>query len=129
MARTAHPITRDWLDPAAMSLSVACLIHCLGLPLLLTVVPWAVPSLLQNESFHLWAVAAALPLSLVGIGLGFRQHRSAALVVLAAVGLGALLFGALLAEGERSEVLVTLFGATALLVAHSRNWILSRRLS
>lgn len=115
-----------WTDPAAVGVSLACLVHCLLVPLLLSIAPWAVPGLWQDETFHLWAVGAAIPLSAVGIGLGFRQHRRIGLVLLAGAGLTGLLAGALLAPDETTETAATVAGATAVAIAHLRNYQLGR---
>jgi hypothetical protein len=115
-----------WTDPAAVGVSLACLAHCLLVPLLLSIAPWAVPGLWQDETFHLWAVAAAIPLSAVGIGLGFRQHRRIGLVLLAGAGLTGMLAGALLAPDEATETAATVVGASAVALAHLRNYSLGR---
>lgn len=109
-------------DGAAVCLSAACLVHCLAVPLLLSVSPWVVPGLFRDEAFHLFAVALALPVSAFGIGLGLRQHRRPEVLLLAAAGLLAMAAGALAAPTERFEVLLTVAGVSSLALAHLRNW-------
>lgn len=120
------PATQVAIDGAAVCLSAACLVHCLVVPLVLSLAPWIVPEVMADERFHLWAVVLALPLSLVGIGLGAQIHRRVGIVALAALGLAALTFGALWAPEGWSEVLASATGATFLAVAHLRNWRLRR---
>lgn len=118
--------TQVTLDGAAVCLSAACLIHCLALPVLISVAPWIVPGVFADERFHLWAVALALPLSLVGIGLGVRVHRHAAVIALAGAGLLALISGALWAEEGWPETALSVAGAGMLAGAHLLNFRLRR---
>jgi hypothetical protein len=105
-----------------MFLSGICLVHCLALPMVLAIAPWIVPGLLRGESFHLWAVGLALPVSAAGIGWGLRRHGSRYVLVPATAGLLSMAAGALLAPAERSEVLLTVAGASSLALAHLWNW-------
>jgi hypothetical protein len=96
------------------------------LPVLFSVAPWLAPEFFRDEAFHRWAVAVAVPLSAVGIGIGFRHHRRVPLVLLACAGLLAMMAGALLAADGPTETAVTVAGATAVAAAHLRNWQLGR---
>ena len=55
-------------DPAAITLSGLCLVHCLALPMLSVVLPvlgaWA-----EAEWVHLLVIALALPLALFALSL------------------------------------------------------------
>lgn len=110
-------------DATAICLSGACLVHCLGLPLLLAMLPWLVPSSLQNEDFHRVAVCLALPVSVFALRRSLRTAPT--IVVLAALGL-ALLGAGLLVESEPIEVAVSVAGAALLAIAHWWNQQLRR---
>lgn len=114
-----------WLDSAAIGVSLACLAHCLLVPTMLVVAPWLVPALWADESFHLWAVALAIPISIFGLGVGYRRHRRRGLLVIAAIGLALMAAGALLVS-EALETPVTVAGASAVAFAHLRNWLEGR---
>lgn len=123
---SSSPAGQAAIDGAAVCLSALCLVHCLALPLVLSIAPWIVPGMLADERFHLWAVLLALPISIVGISRGVLGHRHVAVAGLAVLGLLCLLAGALWLEGERNELVFSVFGATLLAGAHVLNWRLSR---
>lgn len=114
------------LDTSAVCLSAACLVHCLVLPLLISITPWLIPAALVDERVHLWGVALALPLSAVGIAMGVRAHRQWVVIALAGAGLLALAVSALWVEGRLLETLLSVAGAMTLASAHLLNWRLRR---
>ena len=114
--------TQAAIDGAAVCLSAVCMVHCLALPLLISVAPWLVPGLVADERFHLWAVMVALPVSVVGIARGVRAHRHVRVIALAAAGLLALTAGALWVEEGWPETAVSATGALVLAGAHLLNW-------
>lgn len=109
-------------DSLAISASTVCLVHCLVLPLLLVLVPTLAAFLTIPESFHLWALAFAVPTSLLALGLGYRRHHQAAPGLIALAGLGFLAAGVFLAPSEILEMLITVLGSTLLSVGHVLNW-------
>lgn len=114
-----------WIDGAAITVSLACMAHCLLVPTLLVAAPWLVPALWADESFHLWAVATAVPLSMLGLGLGYRRHGRRGLLLLATAGLLMMVAGALLVP-EAFETPATVLGAATVAFAHLRNWLEGR---
>ncbi|MEM9387423.1 MAG: MerC domain-containing protein [Pseudomonadota bacterium] len=123
---SSSPAGQSAIDGAAVCLSAICLVHCIALPLVLSVAPWLIPSMVADERFHLWAVMLALPISILGVSRGVLQHRHVGVAGLAGLGLLGLLAGALWAEGRSSEVLFSVFGAIILAGAHVLNWRLLR---
>jgi len=112
----------DWLERAAVGASALCLIHCIGLPLLLAALP-ALSSLLAiPESFHMWVLAFAVPSSALALSTGRHHHRRAYPLMIGATGLIMLAAGALLLLGERWETPVTIIGSLCLANAHVVNW-------
>ncbi|MEP0643767.1 MerC domain-containing protein [Parasphingorhabdus sp.] len=104
-----------------MFLSGLCLLHCLGLPLLLILLPALASFIALPEEFHLFAVLLALPVSLLALAIGARQHKS---IVPLAVGIFGLLFlaVALTEKFHSDEIILTVIGASGLLFAHINNW-------
>ena len=45
-------------------LSLACVIHCLALPIVLVAIPNFLAIYVDSEYFHLWMVFAAIPISI-----------------------------------------------------------------
>jgi hypothetical protein len=117
---------QTWLDGAAASVSLLCLVHCLALPLLIAALPALSQVLAVPEGFHRGVALLALPASAVALLSGFRRHRSGRAMVLAAVGLGAIGWAAFWAESASAELLGTVFGSVLVSAAHVVNWVLAR---
>ena len=62
-------------DKMAITLSIACAIHCLALPLLLLLLPSFMVLQLNNEAFHTWMVIIVLPTSVYALFMGCKQHK------------------------------------------------------
>lgn len=112
----------DWLDGTAVTLSALCLVHCLALPLVVA----GVPFLAQFSEGHLHAqvLVLVLPLSLVALGLGFRRHRDARIVMCGLLGMLLLVIGATVAHSQLGLVadrLFTITGSIVLGTAHLLN--------
>ncbi len=103
-------------DRLAIALSLACVIHCLALPVILIAVPSIVAVYLDSEYFHIWMVLAAIPTSIYALTLGCKEHKRNEFIVLAAIGLIFLLSA--LFFGEEAEQPLTVAGASFLSLAH-----------
>lgn len=117
------------LDKFAVSTSAICAIHCLCLPLILSVAPALGATVLGQESFHTMLLWLVLPLSLVALSMGCRKHKSRLVLFLGAVGLVVLVAAATLGHdilGESGERFATLIGAIAIALGHFRNYVLCR---
>ena len=118
-----HPSNR--LDGMAVILSGTCMLHCLVLPLLVTLFPIVQGSLLEEQHFHLIMLVLILPTSLVALTLGCRRHRDTLTIVLGAVGLTTLAIAALWVHvlfGFLGERVVTTLGGLVLASAHIQNF-------
>lgn len=109
-------------DASAIGLSLLCLIHCLLLPVAAALLPmlaiWS-----EAEWVHLLFVALAAPLAGLALWRSHRQHPLPRLLVLLAVlGLGGLLSGALGWPRESLETPLTVAGSLLLATAHIWNW-------
>ena len=111
---------RTW-DLCAAGLSTACIMHCLGLPLLAAVLP-ATSLFADNELLHLAMVLLAVPITLWVVWGESSAGGSRRFVVAAMAGLAMMLaavsFGAL----EEYEVLLTVIGGVLLAGAHLWRW-------
>ncbi|MEM1145493.1 MAG: MerC domain-containing protein [Pseudomonadota bacterium] len=121
---------RPLADKVAVGLSGLCAIHCLALPFAIALSPAIASLAISDESFHLWMVAAVIPISFFAIGTGFRVHKRASVVLICVVGL-VFITGAALAGheylGENGERALTLFGALMIAVSHFLNYRYSPR--
>lgn len=112
-------------DKLAIGLSLACVIHCLALPVMLVLLPTLAALNLDNEAFHLWMVVAVLPSSLYALTMGCKQHKRYQLLIWGIVGLALLVLALALGEeriGEWGEKTLTVLGATLVAVGHWFNF-------
>ena len=118
------------LDGFAILLSGTCMLHCLALPLLVTVFPIVQGSLLEEQYFHLIMLVLILPTSLIALTVGCRKHKDRWTIALGAVGLTVLTITALFGHdllGTFGERVTTSIGGVVLAVAHIRNYLSCRR--
>jgi len=112
----------NWLDGAAVTLSGLCVVHCLALPLIVA----GLPFLAQFAEGHLHAqmLVVVLPLSTMALALGFRRHRSLAIVTAGVIGMLTLFVGATVAHnslGLLADRVFSVVGALVLATAHFYN--------
>ncbi|MBO6555208.1 MAG: MerC domain-containing protein [Pseudomonadales bacterium] len=120
---------RSFLDSIAVVLSGICLLHCLALPLVLTGLPIVNTVLLDEEIFHSIMIIVILPISVIALTIGCRQHRDALTMVLGTIGLSVLTTMALFGHdvvGVTGERIVTSVGGLILAAAHIRNFLCCR---
>ena len=113
------------LDGMAVILSGTCMLHCLVLPLLVTLFPIVQGSLLEEKYFHLIMLVFILPTSLVALTVGCRRHRDTLTIVLGAIGLSTLAITAFWGHelfGLSGERVVTTIGGLVLASAHIQNF-------
>lgn len=107
-------------DAVGIGLSGLCLIHCLGLPLLISLAPavfW-----LENEITHITLACLALFIALGAARSWPEGLIGGGISLLAATGLGLLFFGGFAEMEESAEQIVTSIGAVALASAHIIAW-------
>ena len=113
-----------------MGISIICLVHCLALPLVVTLAPLLAAgfSLDDHSLLHWLMLGLAVPLSALGLWLGMRRHGDWRLIVLGAVGIALMFVGVSHLLGDGLEAPLTLLGVSLVLCTHLLNWRLSRRL-
>jgi len=112
----------DWLERVAVSASAVCLVHCVGLPLLLAALPALAAVVAVPESFHVWVLAFAVPASGIALLFGYRSHRARLPLLIGGSGLALLALGALVLLGGPFETSVTIIGSLTLAISHMMNW-------
>jgi len=119
--KPANPAVSPWGDLSAVALSGLCLLHCLALPLVASLLPvlgaWS-----EAEWVHAVFVLFALPLSVAALA---RAHRRRALPAwmwaMAALGLALLSAGALGWPSAHWETPITVTGSLLLVAVHVCN--------
>jgi hypothetical protein len=117
------------LDALAVSLSGLCIIHCLALPLALTLFPIFASTLVDDQLFHGVLYVGVLPLSVLAFFLGYRHHRDRMLIIVGGIGLAILGVAAVFGHdwfGLLGERVVTSIGGLVLVCAHVINYRHSR---
>ena len=113
-----------YLDKTAISLSVACAIHCLFVPLVLLYAPTLAISVLTDEWFHTLLLFLVFPVSIFAMFFGCRQHKRYNILFYGMIGLMILAVSAIWGHdilGETGEIVATLLGASFLSFGHYKN--------
>ncbi|TIX51677.1 MerC domain-containing protein [Alteraurantiacibacter aquimixticola] len=118
---TASGRPTNWLDGIAIAASVACMIHCLALPVLIALLPAWTSWLDLPESFHFWFLLAALPFSLLILWRTARRGGRRRPLVLGSMGLALMAIGVVML-GHPAEPWIASTGAILLASAHVLNW-------
>jgi len=122
----------DWtesrLDLYAAGLSTLCLIHCLALPLLASLLPLA-GQLSENELVHQGLVLLAAPATLWAGWRSLSTNGGLPFIVAAFSGLGLLLLAAFIDALSTFEQPMTVIGALLLASAHFWRWARYRQRS
>ncbi len=116
-----QPIT----DKFAISLSLACAIHCLVTPILLIALPSLTVLGLDDEAFHKAMVIIVVPTSVLSLFIGCKKHKHYQLYFYSFTGLALLILALFLHDtfmGEYGEKIATLIGAGLIAYSHYRNF-------
>ena len=127
MSSSNAPLTADRvqgprLDLFAIGLSTLCLIHCLAMPILASVLPFAA-HFAESELVHKLLVLMAAPVSLWVVRTARSVDGSGLFVAAALTGLGLLFLGAFVGAGSAYEETITVAGAVLLASAHLWRWL------
>ena len=117
-----------WLLPHAdalgMAASVACMIHCLAMPVLLVVLPAWSSRFVHDDMTHYFLAAFVTAFCLMGILPGYLKHSRKSVLAMMVVGLSLVLFAtfaAALLIGERFEAPIITIGNLLVVAAHYLN--------
>lgn len=116
----------DIIESMAIAGAVACLAHCLALPLAMAALPALTSVVPVPAAFHLAALVFAVPTTCLALWAGHRHHGRHMPTWLGASGVALLALG-VLAYGETpAEAPLTIIGSLAIAGAHVLNWRLRR---
>ena len=114
-------------DKLAMSLSAACVIHCLFAPTLIIFAYSFLSFSIESEIVHYIILMLALPISALALTLGYRNHKVLSFLITGIFGLSFMLLAILLGEGI-SEKVLTVIGSSFVAYAHYRNYKVCKEL-
>lgn len=112
-------------DKLSISLSILCALHCLALPIIITMLPATFGVFLESEAFHLWMVIAVIPVSLYAFTLGCKKHRNYSVITMGVIGLAFLVSALVLEEvlaSEFAEKGLTMIGVCIIALSHFMNF-------
>ncbi len=125
------PETQGALDVLGVFFSGLCLVHCLALPLALTLLPLTAASMFVDPRFHLWMLVGVVPVSALALFVNVRRRRAYRTAAVGLLGVVLIAFAALAHfYGELSEsyeTALTVIGASLLAAAHLRNFFAAHR--
>jgi len=119
-----------YFDRIAISLSAICIVHCLAVPLLIVLLPVAALSFGGDSHFHAVMLWLVVPISVLGLVLGYRVHARARIVVVGLLGMAIVAFAAIWGHAQwpiSAEISVSLLGSLLLAGAHWFNFDVVRR--
>jgi len=122
-----HVASGKILDRAGICVSAVCLVQCLALSLAIVLAPMMSLGIFGSDLFHRLLLALILPLSVGAFWLGYRSHRSLAVLLAGLAGLGLVLSAAWLEATVLPPLAasaLTSIGGVTLIVTH---WLNLRR--
>ncbi|MGC4251377.1 MAG: MerC domain-containing protein [Sphingobium sp.] len=127
--RTPSQKTHDWLDRFAVTASMACLVHCLVLPILLAALPAIADRIDPGESFHALILSFAVPTSGWALAMGTKRTRLLWPLIAGCLGLVFMAIGILFSGNDIAETAITVCGSILLAIAHIGNWRARHRMT
>ena len=129
-------------DRFAILLSGICAIHCIALPIAVSLIPFLTITMehgheLHEFWFHQFILLFILPVSAIALAIGYRFHRRLTPIVVAGVGLFILVGVAIFAEylihhhlmPHSGETIVTVIGGIIHAIGHILNVMATRKLN
>jgi len=119
-------------DKASITLSMACMIHCLLMPSFLILTSGFFALSIDNELIHKAFLIIVLPVSLYALITGYRNHRILSYFYIGTSGLWILIFAVFFGEGvlgEFAEKSLTLLGSIIVAFAHYKNYKVCKELA
>ena len=117
--------TQVYADKASITLSLACMIHCLLMPSFLVLTSGFFALSIDNELIHKAFLIIVLPVSLYALITGYRNHKILSYFYLGTSGLWLLVFAVFFGDGvfgELAEKSLTLLGSIIVASAHYKNY-------
>ena len=118
-------------DKLSITLSMACMIHCLLMPSFLILTSGFLALTIDNELIHKIFLILVIPISLYALISGFQNHKITSYMYLGISGLWLLIFAVFFGEGvfgELAEQVLTFLGSLVVAYSHYQNFQPCRKL-
>ena len=112
-------------DRLSITLSLACMIHCLLMPSFLILTSGFLAISIDNELIHKVFLIIVLPISLYALITGYQNHKILSYLYSGISGLWLLFFAVFFGEGvfgELTEKSLTLLGSIIVASSHYKNY-------
>jgi FtsH-binding integral membrane protein len=113
-------------DKLSITLSMACMIHCLLMPSFLILTSGFLALTIDNELIHKVFLILVIPISLYALISGFQNHKITSYLYLGISGLWLLIFAVFF--GELAEQVLTFLGSLIVAFSHYQNFQTCRKL-
>tara|TARA_B100000214_G_C23922822_1_gene606916 strand:- start:721 stop:1146 length:426 start_codon:yes stop_codon:yes gene_type:complete len=123
--------TQSKADKLSITLSLACMIHCLIMPSFLVLSSGLLAIAIDNEFIHKIFLILVIPISLYALISGYNNHKMSSYLYMGILGLWLLIFAVFFGEvvfGEFAEKSLTLFGSLIVATSHYKNYQICRSL-
>ena len=111
-------------DKLAVGLSMACVVHCFFAPSLIVLSYSFLSFSVDSEIVHSFILLSAFPISILALGLGYKNHKETSYFIIGIIGLMVLLSAVLFSDtlfDEAGERVLTLIGSMIIAYAHYKN--------
>ena len=111
-------------DKLAVGLSMACVVHCFFAPSLIVLSYSFLSFSVDSEIVHSFILLSAFPISILDLGLGYKNHKETSYFIIGILGLMVLLSAVLFSDtlfDEAGERVLTLIGSMIIAYAHYKN--------
>jgi MerC mercury resistance protein len=125
MNQTGVSPSRARIDLLGTCVSLVCALHCLTVPLLVTVLPLAGAGRILGGSLEVLFIAASVALATGSLCWGFRRHRRWRVLIVLGAALTMIAVGRFLAS-DPYELVCVVMGAAVLAGGHLLNRYLCR---
>ena len=118
-------------DKLSITLSMACMIHCLLMPSFLILSSGFLALTIDNELIHKVFLILVIPISLYALISGFQNHKITSYLYFGISGLWLLIFAVFFGEGvfgELAEQVLTFLGSLVVAYSHYQNFQTCRKL-
>ena len=105
--------TQKRTDKFAITVSLACAIHCLFVPSFVILSAGFLSITIDNEFIHKLLIFIVVPVSIFALYAGYKNHKTTSFFPAAILGMIALVAAVIMGErllGELGEQAITLFG-------------------
>ena len=118
-------------DKLSITLSMACMIHCLLMTSFLILTSGFLALTIDNELIHKVFLILVIPISLYALISGFQNHKTTSYLYMGISGLWVLIFAVFFGEGvfgELAEQVLTFLGSLVVAYSHYQNFQTCRKL-